>query len=66
MREFAVEPRHHQLERFGTSAAECDIVAWLAADRSLRREYEHLANSTAPWRQAFGKLSRCTGMLWLD
>ena len=56
MRELAIERRLHQLERFETSAAECDILARLAADRSLRSEYEHLAahyhSLAASFRQA--------------
>jgi hypothetical protein len=39
----ATDVRHQRLERYETSAAECEILAQLAADRSLRTEYEYLA-----------------------
>jgi hypothetical protein len=40
----ATDVRRERLERYETSAAECEILARLAAGRSLRTEYEHLAD----------------------
>ena len=35
--------QHKRLEQYETSAAECEMLARLATDRSKRTDYEHLA-----------------------
>ena len=52
----ATDVRQKRLERYETSAAEWEMLARLATDRSLRTEYEHLAalyrSLAAGFRQA--------------
>lgn len=43
MRTSATDVRRKRLEQYETSAAECEMRARLATDRSMRTEYEHLA-----------------------